>query len=61
MAYRGNVTKNYTVRLEKLHGRVWRADLSVNYSYEQLTVGDFGDFEQVFYICRGDDQFLFQV
>jgi hypothetical protein len=61
VAYRGNVTKNYTIGIERLHPHLWRADLSVNYSYEQFSIGDFGEPEQTFYICRGDDAFLFKV
>lgn len=61
VAYRGNVTKNYTIGIERLSRHLWRADLSVNYSYEQFSIGDFGAPEQTFYICRGDDAFLFRV
>lgn len=57
----GEVTKNYTVTMKKLRGHLWAADLSVNFSYEQVYVGDFGDFEQTFYICQADDEFLFKV
>jgi hypothetical protein len=57
----GEVTKNYTVTMKKKKGHVWAADLSVNFSYEQVFVGDFGDFEKTFYICQADDEFLFKV
>ncbi len=57
----GEVTKNYTVTMTKKKGHVWAADLSVNFSYEQVFVGDSGEFEQTFYICQADDGFLFKV
>jgi hypothetical protein len=61
LPFTGEVTKNYTVTMEKKRGHVWAADLSVDFSYEQVFVGDFGDFEQTFYICQADDEFLFKV
>ena len=60
MAYKGDVTKYYTVRIKKLKGRVWKADLAVNFSYEEVMVGTFGELEQRFYICQGDDAFTFK-
>ena len=60
MAYKGDVTKYYTVRIKKLKGRVWKADLAVNFSYEEVMVGTFGELEQRFYVCQGDDAFTFK-
>jgi hypothetical protein len=60
MAYKGDVTKYYTVKIKKLKGQVWRADLSMNFSYEEVTFGTFGELEQRFYICQGDDAFSFK-
>ncbi len=61
MSYKGDVTKNYTVSIKKVKGRVWKADLSFNFSYEEVMPGSFGELEQKFYVCQGDDAFLFKV
>jgi hypothetical protein len=61
MPYRGDVTKNFTVQIGRLSKRVWRADLSVNFSYEEVNFGTFDELEQRFFICQGDDEFLFRV
>lgn len=60
MAYKGDVTKNYTVKVRKLKGSVWRADLEFNFSYEEVTFGTFGELEQRFFICQGNDAFTFK-
>jgi hypothetical protein len=61
VSYRGDVTKNYEVSIHKLKGRVWVADLDLNYSYEEVTFGSFSELVQTFYICQGDDEFKFIV
>jgi hypothetical protein len=61
ISYRGDVTKNYEVDLTKVKGRVWTAKLHVNYSYEEVTFGTFGELVQTFYVCQGDDAFKFIV
>ncbi len=61
MAYKGDVTKYFTVHVTRLHKRIWKADLDVNFSYEEVMYGGFGELEQRFFICQGDDEFLFKV
>ncbi len=61
MSYKGDVQKNYTVSIKKVKGRVWKADLSFNFSYEEVNFGSFSELEQKFYICQGDDAFLFRI
>ncbi len=59
ISYRGDVTKNYTISIKKGKGRVWVADLHVNYSYEEVVPTGPGELDQSFYICQGDDAFRF--
>jgi hypothetical protein len=61
MPYRGDVAKNFTVQVSRRSRHIWRADLSVNFSYEEVNFGTFGELEQRFFICQGDDEFLFRV
>jgi hypothetical protein len=61
MPYRGDVAKNFTVQVSRIHKRIWKADLSVNFSYEEVNFGTFGELEQRFFICQGDDEFLFKI
>lgn len=61
MPYRGEVTKNFTVQVKQISKHIWSADLSVNFSYEEVTFGDFNEIVQNFAICQGDDEFLFRV
>ncbi len=61
MSYKGDVTKNYTVTIQKKKGRLWIADLSVNYSYEEIVGFSSSELERRFYICQGDDEFRFIV
>jgi hypothetical protein len=61
MPYRGDVPKNFTVKVSRISKRVWKADLDVNFSYEEVNFGTFGELEQRFFICQGDDEFLFKV
>lgn len=61
MSYKGDVTKNYEVSVRKLKGRVWVADLHLDYSYEEVTGSSGLELEQHFYICQGDDEFKFLV
>jgi len=60
MAYKGDVTKNYTVEIKRIKGKNrWRADLHVNFSYEEVNFGYGSELVQRFYICQGDDSFTF--
>lgn len=62
MSYKGDVTKNYTVTIKKKKkGRLWIADLHVNYSYEEVVGVSSGELEARFYVCQGDDEFRFVV
>lgn len=61
ISYKGDVTKNYTVSVRKVKGRVWSADLHVNYSYEEVVPVGPGELDQSFYICQADDEFLFRI
>ena len=61
MSYKGDVTKNYTISIKKKKGRVWVADLHVNYSYEEITGVSSAELETRLYICQGDDEFRFIV
>lgn len=61
MPYRGDVAKNFTVQIGRISKHIWSADLSVNFSYEEVNFGTFGELEQAFFICQGDDEFLFRV
>lgn len=61
MPYRGDVAKNFTVKVSRIGKSVWKADLGVNFSYEEVNFGTFGELEQRFFICQGDDEFLFRV
>ncbi len=60
MAYEGDVTKYFKVHLTRLRKRMWKADLDVSFSYEEVMYGGFGELEQRFFICQGDDDFLFR-
>jgi hypothetical protein len=59
MSYKGDVTKNYTISIKKKKGRLWIADLHVNYSYEEVVGVSSSELEARFYICQGDDEFRF--
>lgn len=60
MAYKGDVTKYYTVKLKRIKGKNhWQADLSVNFSYEEVNFGYGSEIVQRFYICQGNDSFTF--
>jgi len=61
MSYKGDVTKNYTISIKKKKGRLWIADLHVNYSYEEVVGVSSSELEARFYICQGDDEFRFIV
>jgi hypothetical protein len=61
IAYKGDVTKNYTVSIKKKKGRLWIADLHVNYSYEEIIGVSSAELETRLYICQGDDEFRFIV
>lgn len=61
MSYKGDVTKNYTISVKKKKGRLWIADLHVNYSYEEIVGVSSAELEARFYICQGDDEFRFIV
>jgi hypothetical protein len=61
MSYKGDVTKNYTISIKKQKGRLWIADLHVNYSYEEVVGVSSSELEARFYICQGDDEFRFIV
>jgi hypothetical protein len=59
--YKGDVTKNYTISIKKKKGRLWIADLHVNYSFEQILGVSSAELETRLYICQGDDEFRFIV
>jgi hypothetical protein len=61
MDYKGDVTKNYTISIKKKKGRLWIADLHVNYSFEQILGVSSSELETRLYICQGDDEFRFIV
>jgi hypothetical protein len=61
MSYKGDVTKNYTITVKQKKGRVWTADLHVNYSYSEIIPVGVGELDQTFYVCQGDDEFDFRV
>ena len=61
IAYKGDVTKNYTISVKKGKGRVWTAELHVNYSYEEVIPVGEGELDKSFYVCQGDDAFRFIV
>jgi hypothetical protein len=60
MPYKGDVTKFYTVKIKPQKGQVWKAIISMNFSYEEVMPDDFGGLEQKFFICQGDDAFTFK-
>jgi hypothetical protein len=60
MAYKGDVTKNYEVTIRPGRRHLWIADMSINFSYEEVMYGGFGELEQRFYICQGNDSFSFR-
>ncbi len=60
MAYKGDVTRNFTVDI-KPAGKRWKVGLHVNYSYEQVMGTSGLELEKYFYICQGDDSFSFKV
>ena len=55
------MTKNYTISVKKGKGRVWTAELHVNYSYEEVIPVGEGELDKSFYVCQGDDAFRFIV
>ena len=59
MAYKGDVNMNYEVTIRPGRKHLWIADLHMDYSYEEVMPGVFGELEQKFYICQGDDSFSF--
>lgn len=60
MSYKGDVTKYFTVAIKRAKGKNrWRADLHVNFSYEEVVPVGSGELDQRFYICQGDDSFTF--
>jgi hypothetical protein len=59
--YKGDVTKNYTISIKKKKGRVWVADLHVNYSFEQILGVSSSELETRLYICQGDDEVRFRL
>jgi hypothetical protein len=61
ISYKGDVTKNYAIGIKKGKGRVWIADLHVNYSYEEISIVGPGSLERNLYVCQGDDSFKFIV
>lgn len=61
MSYKGDVTKNYTISIKKKKGRLWIADLHVNFSYSEITGVTSSELQERFYICQGDDEFRFNV
>jgi hypothetical protein len=60
MPYKGDVTKYFTVHVSRLGKHAWKADLDVNFSYEEVTFGTFSEIVQRFYICQGNDHFTFK-
>lgn len=60
MSYKGDVTKNYTITIKPGRNGIWVADISVNYSYEEVSGSSGLELEQHFYICQGDDEFTFR-
>jgi hypothetical protein len=61
MPYKGDVEKNFTIQVSRQSKRIWKADIEVNFSYEEVTFGDFSELVQRFYICQGNDKFLFKI
>ena len=61
MPYKGDVTRNYTISIKKKKGRLWIADLHVNFSYEEILGVSSSELETRLYICQGDDEFRFVV
>jgi hypothetical protein len=61
ISYKGDVTKYYTISIKKKKGRLWIADLHVNYSYEEVVGVSSAELETRLYICQGDDEFRFLV
>lgn len=61
ISYKGDVTKNYTISIKKKKGRLWIADLHLNYSYEEIVGVSSAELETRLYICQGDDEFRFIV
>lgn len=60
MSYKGDVKKNYEVTIRPGGRHLWIADLSINFSYEEVMFGTFGELEQRFFICQGNDSFSFR-
>jgi hypothetical protein len=58
--YAGDVTKNYEVTVTQSPRRLWIADIHVDFSYEEASLAGFGEIEQKFYVCQGDDSFSFR-
>lgn len=57
MAYKGDVKKNYEITVRQGRNRLWIADIHIDFSYEEVLPGTFGELEEKFYICQGDDSF----
>lgn len=60
MAYKGDVAKNYEITIKPGRKHLWIADIHVDFSYEEVIPGTFGELEQKFYVCQGDDSFSFR-